>query len=119
MQIKNDDERFFISDDLKDLVSFESLTQNETLGLFISIDNKEFSVLNYVNSFKRHKVTFISDENTLLTLMSNSYSNINLTLNNKEFLINLNKNNLSKMKIMSTAKNSYKIKLCFKNNKEN
>lgn len=114
MQMKNE-ERIFISEDLEDLIDLNNLTDNsyqeKDFEFYIEINNQKLSVLSLDECNKKYKLTFMSSQNTLQTLISNSDFNIKLCLGNKELkVININKH-LSKKKIKFISKNNYKIKI--------
>ena len=109
----NEEERLFLSKDLEDIIDLDNLSSTNISdnNLWIKLFDEKFSILSYVNSKNKYKVTFKINKKSLQKLFINKEINISIGLEDfEESIFNGNKS-LLKYKLYNVFENNYKIKI--------
>ena len=112
LEIESNKDNFFISDSIKNIVSFENEFKVETSNLLISLDDSDrYAVLSYVKKKKKTTMLLQINEEGLSSVILESFKNIKLFIGNKEVKSFSIDNYLINYEINYIENNNYLLKI--------
>ena len=112
LEIESNKDNFFISDSIKNIISFENDLNVETSNLLIGIDDSgKYPVLSYAKKKKKTTMLLQISKECLSSIILESFRNIKLFINNEEVKSFSTDNYLINYKINYIENNNYLLKI--------
>ena len=112
LEIESNKDNFFISDSIKNIISFENDLNVETSNLLIGIDDSgKYPVLSYAKKKKKTTMLLQINKECLSSIILESFRNIKLFINNEEVKSFSTDNYLINYEINYIENNNYLLKI--------